>query len=228
VTPSGAAPSRVTAFRHSGVGWAGVLGAAALLVAFSALGDTPDPHDSSAQTAAYFRGHRTDVATGVAIFGVAFALLSVFFAALLARLRAQPVAAICAGIAAVSTLLLFVVIEVIYETIAFRVASDTPSSAKPLFLVTIAAVPLLGTTSAVLFAATGYAWRRCALPGRLWNVVSFVAAVAVLPSIVSFADAGFLYPDTQQQVVVTVLVIWLVGTGVLLARDRARAGSEKS
>jgi hypothetical protein len=58
--------------------------------------------------------------------------------------------------------------------------------------------------------------------------MSFVAAVAVLPSIVSFADAGFLYPDTQQQVVVTVLVIWLVGTGVLLARDRARAGSEKS
>jgi hypothetical protein len=41
----------------------------------------------------------------------------------------------------------------------------------------------------------------------------------------SFADAGFFYPDTQQQVVVTVLAIWLIGTGVLLARDRARTAS---
>lgn len=222
---SGMSPSRAAIVRASSVGWAGVLGAVVLLVALSALGDTPDPHDSSAQTAAYFRDHRADIATGVAIFGVAFALLSVFFAALIVRLWGQPVAATCAGIAAAGTLLLFVGNEVIYETISFRVASDTPASAKPLFLVTIGSVPLLGTTTAVLFASVGYAWRRCALPGRWWSVVSFVAAVAVIPSVVSFADAGFLYPDTQQQVVFTVLMIWTIGTGFLLARDRGRSSA---
>jgi glucan phosphoethanolaminetransferase (alkaline phosphatase superfamily) len=221
-------PLRIAGLRASGAGWAGALGAITLLVAFSALGDTPDPHDSSAQTAVYFQDHRHDVAVGVAIFAVAFALLSVFFAALVVQLRLQPVAATCAGIAAVSTLLLFVLDQVMYETIAFRVASDTPASAKPLFLVTIASVPLLGMTTAVLFASVGYAWRRCALPGRWWSVVSLLAALAVVPSIVSFADAGFFYPDTQQQVVATVLVIWLIGTGVLLAGARRRPTSQEA
>ena len=220
---AGMPASRAAVVRASSVGWAGVLGAIALLLAFSAVGDTPDPHNSSAQTATYFRDHRSDVAVGVAIFAVAFALLSVFFAGLLASLRSELLAVTCAGIAAVSTLVLLTGIEVIYETIAFRVATDTPASAKPLFLVTIATVPLLGATTAVVFASVGYAWRRSALPGRWWSVVSFIAAVAVLPSIVSFAGAGFFYPDTQQQVVVTVLVLWLVGTGILLARARKSA-----
>jgi hypothetical protein len=47
----------------------------------------------------------------------------------------------------------------------------------------------------------------------------------VIPSVVSFADAGFLYPDTQQQVVFTVLMIWTIGTGFLLARDRGRSSA---
>src|SRR3954467_7643248 len=184
-------PSRIAVLRASGSGWAGVLGAITLLDAFSALGDTPDPHDSSTQTAVYFRDHRHDVAVGVAIFAVAFALLSVFFAALVVQLQLEPVAATCAGIAAVSTLMLFVGDQVMSETIAFRVASDTPASAKPLFLVTIATVPLLGMTTAVLFASVGHAWRRVVLPGRWWSVLSLVAALAVFPSVVSFADAGF-------------------------------------
>jgi hypothetical protein len=206
-------------------GWAGVGAAVVLTVSLSALGDTPDPHDTGVETASYFADHRSGALLSVALFAPAAILLAWFLAGTSsALLRAgRRAAGVLTAVSGGLVLALLAGNAVVYEALALYVATDAPGAAKPLFVATIAMVPVLGPIVGLVLLTIGIgSWPRRLLP-RWWSGVSLLAGVALLPAAGAVADSGFLYADTQQQIIVEVFTSWLVGTGLLI-----RSGAESS
>jgi hypothetical protein len=201
---------------HTLGGIAGLVGVVLALAGLSALGDTPDPHDAAAPTAAYFVEHRESIFTSTTLVALAGIAIIVFLAVLNTRLTdaiARPIA-FTAGIGIVALLELN---ELIYATLSYSIGRDSPSTAKSLFAMTIVASVVLSAFVALLLGTV--ALRRGSLP-RWFSYASAAGAVLVVPGLVSFGDTGLLYPDVQQQVVAQVFLLWLVVAAIVIWRSR--------
>ena len=201
---------------HTVGGVAGITGFVLALVGIGSLGDTPDPHDTAASTAAYFVEHRSDMFASTALVALASVAIIVFLAVLGSRI-ADPIAQRVAFTAGVGVVALLVFNELIYATLGFSIGRDDPSTAKSLFALTIVTPVLLSPFVALLLGTV--AVRRGALP-RWFAYLSAVGAVLVLPAMISFGDSGFLYPDVQQQIVSQVFLLWLLVGAIVIWRSQ--------
>jgi MFS family permease len=191
----------------------------------SGVGDAPDPHDSSASTAAHFLAKHDDVLTAAAFGLVAAALVGAFLLGLARRLvrAGAPSAAVGVGVGAAFVAMYFAGLHAVYTSLSAYVAEASPEAAKGLFVLTIMATPAFGAAIAlVLGSAALGAWRSGSLPAW-WCGITAGAALLAVVAVGSYADSGWFYPDVQQQVVGNILLLWLLVTSVVLA-VRARGG----
>jgi hypothetical protein len=205
---------------------AGIAVAALVLTAvgLSGVGDAPDPHASASRIARWFLEHRDDVRIA-APFGYAGAIaIAIFSRFLAARIRSgnQLVAArlVAAGGIVVATYMFLV--QILWSSLAYQVAATSARDAKSIFVVTIVAVPVLGTGVALLFGGAAVGTFRGRTMPRWWSWLTGAGAVVGACSVVSLADGGFFSPDTQQQIEGNVLLLWLLVSAVTLVAVSAR------
>lgn len=190
------------------------------LTGLSGLGDAPPPHVDATLMADHFQAVDDAILASAPLGTLGAVALGGFLVALARRLHrnGESMAAfvvVTGGLLAAGYLLF---IHVIYTSLADSVAATSPEVTKALFIPTILAVPVLGLGVALALGGACYGASRAQLLPQWWRVVTATGAAVASVSIFSYADSKFFSPDVQQQVVSGVLFLWLLATGVLLAR----------
>jgi glucan phosphoethanolaminetransferase (alkaline phosphatase superfamily) len=197
----------------------GIVAVPLTMTGLSGVGDAPDPHDPPASMAAHFLDARESVLAAAPFGYVGAALLLAFVLGLAARLRRggedrSATVVSTAGLLAAGYL---ATLQIVYTSLSYQVAAASPEATKALFVPTILAVPALGLVVAALLAAAARGGARTGLLPRWWSAVSAAAAAVAAVAVVSYADSDYFYPDVQQQWVGNILLLWTVGTAVVLA-----------
>jgi hypothetical protein len=195
------------------------IGAAVVTVlALSAAGDTPDPHDPPASMSAYFVAHRGDIiaAAPLAYVGVLLLLAATFGWARRLHRYGDPTSGVVVAATGTAVAGYLVALQVVFTSLAYQVAASDPAghTTKALFVPTILAVPAFAAATAALLGAAAVGAVRTGLFPRWWAVLSGVGAAVASVGVVGFAESGYLYPDVQQQWAAQVLTLWLLVTGV--------------
>lgn len=206
--------SALVAAVATGAGWSGV-------------GDAPHPRRPAAEISQHFVSSREAVlhAAGFGYVGaLAFLAFVYLFARWLRRNSAVSAArfVIAGGVITTSYLVL---LQVLWTTLSYDVAENSPEASKALFDVTFLAVPLFGLGISAMLLAAAIGASRARLMPRWWCLASAVVGVVAAFGIVAFEDSGFASPDVQQQFDGNVLLVWMLLTaGVLATRGVARDG----
>jgi hypothetical protein len=210
-------------------GGAGVAGVVLVIAGISAVGDTPDPHDSASSIAAYFVRNQSAIFASSTLVTVGALAIVVFLAAVRERLRDvdAPVLATLTFAAGAGVVALLVLNEMVYVTLAYTRGGTDPATAKSLFTFTIISSTVQAPLCAALFGAVSIGALRHAILPRWFAWTGIVGAVALLPAAVSYGDTGFFYPDVQQQVVGQLFLLWLLIGGILFLRRRWSQPNER-
>jgi len=197
----------------------GLLGVLFTVMGLSGVGDASDPHDSSASVAAHFLRVHDDVLLAAGFGVVAAALIGAFLLGLARRLASAgaPVAAAGVAVGSVGVAMYFVGLHLVYTSLSSYVAEASPEAAERLFVLKIMATPAFGAALAVVLGSAAVGARRSGMLPTWWCVLTAAGAVVAAVSVGSYADSGWFYPDVQQQVVGTILLVWVLITSVLLA-----------
>ncbi len=197
----------------------GVLGVLLTVMGLSGVGDAPDPHDSSARTAAHFLERHDEISIAAALGVVAAALVGAFLLGLARRLvrAGAPSPAIGVGVGAMLVATYFAGLHLVYTSLSQYVAEASPETAKGLFVVTIMATPVFGAAVALILGSAAVGARRSGVLPAWWCLITAAAGLVAVIAVGSYADSGWFYPDVQQQVVGNILLLWLLLTSVVLA-----------
>lgn len=198
---------------------AGAATALLLLVGLSGLADATSPQESAQETADLFVERRSDILLA-APFGWAGAAALVVFAVLVVRLlltAGQHSAAIAVAIGAGITAAYHAGIQVVYTTLAYEIAAESPEATKALFVLTILGVPVLGAGVAAMLGGFAYGARAAGLVPAWMVALSALGAVVSCVALVSFAESDLFSPDVQQQIVGGIGTFWPLLAGAVLA-----------
>ena len=205
----------------------GLAGVVATVVAVASLGDTPDPHDPAPSIAAFFARHR-DTVLGVSPFGwIGAALLLAFLLSVAGRLPRRGPARPAARLAAYTFVAYLGGLWLAWTTLAYA-ADGTPRSAEPsrlLFIATITASPVAGGAVAALMLTVAVGATSGPLGRRWYRALTAAGGLLAAVAVVGHAEAGFLYPDVQQQSALNVAVLWVLLTAGTLAVPIRRASA---
>jgi hypothetical protein len=221
------------------LGWlaAGVAGVALLGAAFSAAGDTPDPHDPAGEMAAYFAAHRADVLAAGPAGWVGTGLVLVFALHVVSRGIGGGAARSVGVLATAGVGLYLGGLLLALSTLAWASGSAAGGPADPaaaeavrlLFVTTICASPVAGGSLALLLGVVALAGRTGPWATTWYRLLSGAGGLVAGLAVLGHAEAGFFYADVQQQWVLNILVLWVVVTGVTgWARSARAVGSSVS
>ena len=197
----------------------GLAGALATIVSVASLGDTPDPHDPAPTIAAFFVRHRDTVLGASPLGWVGAALLLAFLLAVARQLPRRGPVRPAAQLAAYTFVGYLGGLWLAWTTLAYA-ADGTTSAAEPsrlLFIATITASPIAGSAVAALMLTVAAGATAGPLARRWYRAVTAAGGLLAAVAVVGHADAGFLYPDVQQQSVLNVAVVWVLLTAGTLA-----------
>jgi hypothetical protein len=197
-------------------------------VGLSGIMDAPDPHDPAPSMAAHFLEYRDEILMTAPVGYLAAATVTAFALGLGRRIyrRGERTAGIVVGASGAAAGLYFVLLHLVYTTLAYQVAASSADATKALFVPTIMATPALALATTALLGAAVYGAHRTDMLPRWWRVATAMGAAVALVGVFGFAESGYLYPDVQQQWVGNVLLVWLFVTAVTLLvtglRQRSR------
>ena len=194
----------------------GILGGVGLGVGASAFGDAPDPRRSTEEIAAYFVAHGSDVFIGVVLVGLSLmAVLGVTsrVAVLLDRADRRAAARLVsmAMTAAVTVAVAGMLLP--DAALSYVIGAESPSGAKPAFVLTILTASVIAVPLATAFATIAVCAWQTRVTSRWFACVTGIAALAFVVSACSYARSDAFSPDVQQQVVFQTLIIWMLVSG---------------
>jgi hypothetical protein len=182
----------------------------------SGIGDAPDPHASSRAIATWFTARRSEI-LHAAPFGYLGALAIVALTVAMVRdAHARPAGtsrtrALLAGGVVTATYL--VGAHIAWSSNSYLIAESSPAAAKAVFVLTIVSIPVFAIGVSLLAGAGALLAVRGAAR-RWWCISSAAIATTASLGIAAIADQGFFSPDTQQQVIGNLLLVWLLITGI--------------
>jgi hypothetical protein len=200
----------------------GVVGAVATVLGFASLGDTPDPHDPDTRIAAFFADNRDTVLGASPLGWTGDALLLAFLLGVVRELPRRSPAVALARFAAYTFVAYLAGLWLAWTTLAYA-ADGTSAGAQPsrlLFIATITASPVAGGAVAALLLTVAVTATDGLLGGRGYRLVTGAGGLLAGAAVFGHAEAGFFYPDVQQQYVANVAVLWVLLTAGVLAASR--------
>jgi hypothetical protein len=201
-----------------------LIASVATAAGWTGVGDAPNPHRPATEISQHFLSSRDRVLNSAG-FGYVGALAFVGFVYLFARRLHRSGAVTSARfliVGGVTTASYLVLLQVLWTTLSYDVAANSPEASKAVFDVTILAAPVLGigVTMTLLGAAIGAS--RARLMPRWWTFPSAAIGVLTALAMVAFADSGFASPDVQQQLIGNALIAWLIMTAAVVATRRRK------
>ena len=193
----------------------GIAGALLLWLGASSFGDTPDTRDTTTAVAHYFTTNRTNVLVGAALFGAGLLCLLAVSSRVAAQLECagQPVIGRFAHSAAtIAVAMLLGTVVLIDAGLSYVIGAEAPETAKGLFELTLMATPIAGLALAASTGAIAIGLVRSRSRRRWFCALTGATAVVLAVTACSFAESGPFSPDVQQQVLLTVLVVWLAAS----------------
>ncbi len=198
--------------------------AAALLTAagLTGVGDAPHPTQTDIAIADHFREVDGAVLAAAPLGQLGAIAVTAFAFGLGRRLHRLGATAAAAALVPGRTIAsgYLLLLQVIYTTVAYEVATSSPPTAKALFVATILAVPAFGLGVAIALAGAASGATATKLLPTWWSAVTAVGAALAAVALFSYRDSGFFSPDVQQQVVANVLLLWLLITAPATIRRR--------
>jgi len=206
------------------VAMSALVASVATAAGWTGVGDAPHPQRPAAEISQHFVSSRDRVLNSGG-FGYVGALAFVGFAYLFARRLYRRGAVTSAHFLIVGgaiTASYLVLLQVLWTTLSYEVAANSPEASKALFDVTILAAPVFGIGVSMTLLGAAIGALRARLMPRWWTFASAAIGVLVALAMVAFEDSGFASPDVQQQLIGNALIAWLIVTAAVVATRRQR------